>query len=467
MIRFHNTASGQLEEFVPIDPPNVGLYTCGPTVHDTAHIGNFRTFTWEDLLRRFLEYAGFLVRHVMNITDVDDKTIAKAQARGVALDAYTAPFIERFLEDLDALRFRRAHEYPRATHHVPGMIALIERLLAADIAYVRDGSVYFRIDRFPGYGRLSGVGRRSLRLGTSVDVDEYDKDDARDFVLWKAPKEAHEPRWDAPFGPGRPGWHIECSAMSMKYLGESFDIHTGGVDNIFPHHENELAQSEAATGRPFVRMWMHAAHLQIEGEKMAKSAGNFLTLRDLVAEGHAPRTLRHLLIGTHYRKSLALSRDTLRQAATELSRFDALRFRLENEPPAADANPALAEAAGTASAEFRRTLSDDLNVAEAMAILFGLLREVNTALDARRVSVVERDAVLAVLHGADGVLGTLEWPEEIPDAAVEALIRRRQEARAAKDFAESDRIRIELAARGILLEDTPHGPRWKRRGPGD
>jgi cysteinyl-tRNA synthetase len=434
-------------------------------VHDAAHIGNFRTFTWEDLLRRFLESCGYDVHHIMNITDVDDKTIAKSLAKGLPLDAYTQPYVDGFLADLDALRFRRAHEYPRATRHLPEMIAMIERLIERGHAYTRDGSVYFRIDSFEGYGRLSGAGTRELKLGASLDNDEYEKDDARDFVLWKAPKEPAEPRWDSPFGPGRPGWHIECSAMSMKYLGESFDIHTVGVDNIFPHHENEIAQSEAATGRPFVTLWMHAAHLQIEGEKMAKSAGNFVTLRDLLEAGHSPRVIRHVLIGTHYRKSLQFTTDALRQAETELAKFDDLRYRLGNETLAEGAAPVLAAAAEAARAGFRAALSDDLNISGAMSALFGLVRETNAALDARRATAADRDAVLAALAAADDVLGTLDWAEALGDEAIEALIARRQEARASRDFAESDRIRAELAGKGILLEDTPQGMRWKRRGP--
>ena len=465
MIRFHNTETGQADEFSPISPPRVGLYTCGPTVHDFPHIGNYRTFVWEDLLRRFLELSGHDVRHVMNITDVDDKTILKSNARGVPLGDYTAPYIESFFEDLRTLRFRPAQVYPRATEHVPEMIALVERLLARGSAYVKDGSVYFRISAFPGYGRLSHVSQRELRIGASADADEYEKEDARDFVLWKAPKVEGEPAWQAPFGPGRPGWHIECSAMSMKYLGESFDIHTGGVDNIFPHHENEIAQSEAATGKRFVRLWMHAAHLQVGGEKMAKSLGNFHTLRELLDQGHSPRVVRHALLSTHYRKSLSFSMDLLHQASAELERLDDLRYRLLHEPAPGGENPDLRDRTGTARAEFIAALSDDLNVSEALAALFKLVRDVNTAFDKREVATANRDQIIAALAEADQILGTVNWQDELPDAEVEAMIRSRQDARAVRDFQQADQIRAELAARGILLEDTPHGVRWKRRGP--
>ena len=449
----------------PLAPPKIGLYTCGPTVHDFAHVGNFRTFTWEDLLRRFLEFTGHEVLHVMNITDVDDKTIRKSIAAGLSLDQYTSRYTEAFFDDLRTLRFRPAHHYPRATHHVPEMIEIIRRLIEKGVAYERAGSIYFRIASFPAYGRLSGVSRRELLHGVSVDSDEYEKEDVRDFVLWKAPKEPGEPSWDAPFGRGRPGWHIECSAMSMKYLGESFDIHTGGVDNIFPHHENEIAQSEAATGRPFVRIWMHAAHLQIDGEKMAKSLGNFHTLRDLLDQGWKPRVLRHALLGTHYRKSLSFSHDGLRQAEAELSRVDDLRYRLVHESVQPGENQELSLATREARSRFIEALSEDLNVSEAMGALFVLIRETNSAYDRRQVGEANRQAIGTMIHELDGILGVLEWEEELAEAEVEQLIQARQEARKARDFGLADKLRAELTGRGILLEDTPHGVRWKRRGP--
>jgi cysteinyl-tRNA synthetase len=299
-MRVFNTLTRRIEELEPLEPEHVRVYTCGPTVYDFAHIGNFRTYVWEDLLRRTLRYMGFRVTQVMNITDIEDKIIAKAIAGNTTIEAVTAPFIEAFFEDLDTLGLERAEHYPRATGHIPEMIAIAKALEARGHTYTSQGSLYFRIDSFDGYGKLSDLARREIRVGARVDSDEYDKDDARDFVLWKARRDG-EPEWDSPYGAGRPGWHLECSAMSMKYLGESFDLHTGGVDNIFPHHENEIAQSEGATGRPFVKYWMHAAHLMVDGEKMAKSKGNFHTLRDLVGRGYDPRALRYLLLMTHYR----------------------------------------------------------------------------------------------------------------------------------------------------------------------
>jgi cysteinyl-tRNA synthetase len=464
-LRFHNTATGRVEEFSPIDPPRVHLYTCGPTVHDFAHIGNFRTFLWEDLLRRFLKFSGYQVLQVMNITDVDDKTIRKAIGKGVSLGEYTEQFTEGFFEDARTLRMEPAEVYPRATQHVPEMISLIERLLEKGIAYERDGSVYFRISGFPSYGRLSGAHTRELKNGASVDTDEYQKEDVKDFVLWKAPKEPGEPAWEAPFGRGRPGWHIECSAMSMKYLGESFDIHTGGVDNIFPHHENEIAQSEAATGRPFVRLWMHGAHLKIEGEKMAKSLGNFHTLRELLQQGHSPRVIRHLLLSTHYRKSLNFSADSLHQAAAELERLDDLKFRLAKERVDERENADLEDRIDKTRTEFAAALADDLNISEALASLFKLVRDVNTAFDRGDVGPGNRDRAMALLRDLDRVLGVVEWEQDLPDAEIEAMIQQRQQARSSRDFALADKIRADLAGRGILLEDTPHGVRWKRREP--
>jgi cysteinyl-tRNA synthetase len=442
----------------------VGLYTCGPTVHDFAHIGNFRAYVWEDLLRRWLEFRGFEVHHVMNITDVEDKTIRRSAETGVSLDEYTARYVEAFFEDLKTLAVRPAHEYPRATDHVKEMIEIIEALEKAGHTYISEGSVYFRIETFPGYGRLSNLERRETLAGARIDSDEYEKDDVRDFVLWKAPKDEGEPTWDSPWGPGRPGWHIECSAMSMRYLGRSFDLHTGGVDNIFPHHENEIAQSECATGEPFVRYWMHCAHLMVDGQKMSKSLGNFHTLRDLLERGHSPRTLRYLLLGTHYRRSLNFTFEAAAQAEGELARIDDLRRRLDEVDDEAPGGEALERRAQEALRGFTEGLDDDLNISGAMGELFTLVREANSALDAGTAGRRGRDAVLGVLDRLDDVLGVLSPPtEEDLDAEIEALITRRQEARARKDWAEADRIRDELDARGIVLEDTPRGVRWKRR----
>jgi cysteinyl-tRNA synthetase len=460
-MQIHDTLTHRLETLEPLEPGHVRLYTCGPTVYDYAHIGNFRTYVWEDLLRRALRHLGFRVTQVMNITDVEDKIIAKAMASKISLDETTAPFIKAFFEDLDVLGIERAEHYPRATEHVPEMIALAARLRDRGHTYESQGSLYFRISSFEGYGRLSHLDRREIKIGARVDSDEYEKDDARDFVLWKAERPG-EPSWDSPFGRGRPGWHLECSAMSMKYLGESFDLHTGGVDNIFPHHENEIAQSECATRRPFVKHWMHAAHLMVDGEKMAKSKGNFHTLRDLLARGNDPRALRFLLLSAHYRSPLNFTFDALARSSAELTRLDDFLARLDREPATDGRNVEFEERLSRAEAEFDEALAMDLNVSGVLGALFRTIREGNSALDRGELPEAARSALRDTLRKWDRVLGVLERPVEILDAEVEDLIARRTEARASRNFAEADRIRTELADRGVLLEDTPQGVRWKR-----
>jgi cysteinyl-tRNA synthetase len=461
-MRIFNTLTRQIEPFEPRVPGQVGLYTCGPTVYDYAHIGNFRTYVWEDLLRRTLKFLGFAVTQVMNITDIEDKIISKAIAQGVSLAEITDPFIAAFFEDLDVLGIERAEHYPRATEHIDEMIAIAKALEAKGLTYVSQGSLYFRIGSFETYGRLSNLENREIKVGARVDSDEYDKDDARDFVLWKGHKEG-EPSWESPYGPGRPGWHLECSAMSMKYLGESFDLHTGGVDNIFPHHENEIAQSEGATGHPFVKYWMHAAHLMVDGEKMAKSKGNFYTVRDLVAKGHDPRALRYLLLTTHYRTSLNFTFDALARAAGELQRFDALHARLAEPSRAAGRDEDFDAKAAAIEAEVRAALADDLNVSGAQGGLFRLVREANAALDRNELPSESAAGLAEILGRIDSVFGVIApKAQELLDPEVEALIASRQQARKAKDFRESDRIRDLLAARGIVLEDTPSGVRWRR-----
>ena len=464
-MRVFNTLTRRLETLTPREPGHVRLYTCGPTVYDFAHIGNFRTYVWEDLLRRTLEFLGFRVTQVMNITDIEDKIIAKATAEGTTIDRVTAPYIEAFFQDLGTLGIRRAEHYPRATEHIPEMIAIAKALEARGLTYVSQGSLYFRIDAFAPYGRLSNLERREIKVGARVDSDEYDKDDARDFVLWKGHRDG-EPSWDSPFGPGRPGWHLECSAMSMKYLGESFDLHTGGVDNIFPHHENEIAQSEGATGHPFVTYWMHAAHLMVDGEKMAKSKGNFHTLRDLVAAGHDPRAIRYLLLSTHYRSSLNFTFDALARAAGELARFDALQARLAESRTADGRDAGFDAKLAAIEAEVRDALGEDLNVSGAFGALFRLVREANAALDRTELPAGSAAALSETLARIDGALGVIAAkPAELLDPEIEALIDQRQAARKSKNFAESDRIRDLLAGRGIVLEDTPQGVRWRRSLP--
>ena len=458
-LRFHDTMTRRPEPFSPVAPGEVRLYTCGPTVYDHAHIGNFRAYVWEDSLRRFLRHRGFRVTQVMNLTDVDDKTIRNAQAAGVSLDDYTRAYIEGFFQDLDALLIERAEVYPRATRHVPEMVALARRLMDRGHTYESQGSLYFRIGTFDGYGKLSHLDPEGIRPGASVESDEYEKDDVRDFVLWKA-RRPEEPFWETELGAGRPGWHLECSAMSMKYLGETFDIHTGAVDNIFPHHENEIAQSEAATGVPFVRLWMHCEHLIVDGEKMSKSKGNFYTLRDLLARGLDPRAIRYFLQTAHYRKQLNFTLEGVAQATAALTRLDDFDDRLRREPAGRPGN--LESSAREAAARAEAALQDDLNLPEALGVGFDLLREANTAFDRGEGSEEERRALGAFFEELRYLVGIPRAEVDL-SSEIEDLIRQRQEARAARDFARADRIRDDLLRRGIVLEDTAQGVRWKRR----
>ena len=453
-VRLHNTMTGKVEEFKPIEVGHVRMYTCGPTVHDYAHIGNFRTFLFEDLLRRVLLQRGYRVTQVMNLTDVEDRIIKKAAEHGQTIDEFTEKYIEAFFEDLDTLRIERAEHYPRATEHIMEMVSLIDLLNEKGHTYVTEGSTYFRIATFPRYGELAHLDHAGLKAGARVDVDDYGKDDPRDFVLWKARKPG-EQSWETPLGIGRPGWHIECSAMSMKYLGESFDIHTGGVDNIFPHHENEIAQSEAATGEPFVRYWMHAQHLQdAVGEKMSKRLKNFSTVRDLLAEGYAPRAIRYaLLTGAHYRSPLAFSAELLKAADSSIKRLDEFAVRLGS----------VAEAEPTADIRSRwdDALYDDLNLPAAVGHLFEFIKAFNPRLESGKATPEERAGAMAMLRHANRILDVIEFPEAV-DAEVERLIAERQAARDRRDFARSDEIRQQLLGMGIQLDDTKDGTRWKR-----
>jgi len=459
-IRFHNTKTRRVEPFIPLEPGRVRMYTCGPTVYNYAHIGNFRTYVWEDALRRFLKHRGFQVTQVMNITDVDDKTIRNALAAGVSLDDYTQTYIDAFFEDIDTLGIERAEVYPRATRHVPEMVEICRKLIASRHTYDSQGSLYFKIASFPGYGKLSHIDLAGILPGARVESDEYEKDDARDFVLWKARKEG-EPHWQTELGDGRPGWHLECSAMSMKYLGETFDIHTGAVDNIFPHHENEIAQSEAATGKPFVRHWMHSEHLIVDGEKMAKSKGNFFTLRDLLDKGLEARAIRYFLLTAHYRKQLNFTLDGVGQAAAALTRLDDFADRLEREPAATSTTGRLAVITEKTASRFEAALDDDLNTAEALGAVFDLLREANSAFDRGDGSRAERQAVEAFFDRFRYLFGVPRRKAEVT-IEVERLIRQREEARSSRDFSTADRIRKELKEMGIVIEDTPQGTTWHK-----
>jgi cysteinyl-tRNA synthetase len=462
-IRFYNTLKRKLDVFEPLEAGHVRLYTCGPTVYNYAHIGNFRTYIFEDLLRRYLKWKGFRVTQVMNLTDVDDKTIKGARDGGITLDAFTAPYVDAFFEDIDALRLERAEHYPRATRHIPEMIDLIRRLEATDHTYSSAGSVYYRIATFPGYGKLSGMDLAALQPGARVDVDEYAKEEARDFVLWKGAR-GDEPSWatwDSPWGPGRPGWHIECSAMSVKYLGETFDLHTGGVDNLFPHHENEIAQTEGATGKPFVRCWMHSAHLVVEGQKMAKSAGNFFTLRDLLTKGYDPVAIRYLLISNHYRKQINFTFEGLAGAAEAVTRLQDFHRRAREYRHAGRDD--FAAPIADARAAFEAALDADLGIADALAAVFDLVTTGNRAMDEGGLAAAGAAALAAAMEDFDRILDILTPTATTLDAEVEALIAQRQAARAAKDFARADEIRGRLLTRGIVLEDGPDGVRWKRK----
>ena len=462
-LRFYNTLARRMEVFEPHEPGHARVYTCGPTVYNYAHIGNLRTFVFEDVLRRTLKLFGYRVTHVMNLTDVDDKTIRGAKEAGVPLREYTDRYVEAFFDDLAALRVERAEHYPRATDYIEPMIELIEALRRTGHTYESDGSVYFRISSFPAYGRLSGASLDGNIAGARVDADEYNKEDARDFVLWKAAKTG-EPAWDAPFGPGRPGWHLECSTMALDLLGPEIDIHAGGVDLIFPHHENEIAQSECAVNRPFVRYWMHAEHLNVEAEKMSKSKGNFFTLSELVDMGHDPVAIRYLLVSVPYRQKLNFTLDGLHAARQSVDRITNTLRRLDHVPIAD--GPGHLDPAVVARFEhdFRTALADDLNTARALAALHTLLREINVALDAGGVSVDVRTQLDHALDDANAVLDVFPEARRVDDsdADVDALVAERTAARAARDFARADAIRDQLATRGIVLEDTPHGTVWHR-----
>src|SRR5499433_19955 len=405
-IRLHNTLSGKVEPFVPRTPGEVKMYTCGPTVYDFAHIGNFRTFVFQDILRRFLKLRGFQLTHVMNLTDVDDRIIANAAAAKVGIREYTEKFAQAFFDDCKTLSVEAPEHWIRATDHIPEMVQLIERLQKKSFTYDSEGSIYYRIAKFPQYGKLSKIDLTGIQAGARVDNDRYEKESARDFALWKAPKPG-EHFWETAIGAGRPGWHIECSAMAMTYLGETLDIHTGGVDLIFPHHENEIAQSEAATGKPFARYWLHAEHLIIESEKMSKSLGNFYTLRDLLARGHKPSSLRFLLASVPYRRRLNFTMDGLQQAASSVERLRNFVERLKTEKFPQGSGAVMVERAEKAEADFDRGLEDDLNTAVALAAVFDLVREVNTALDRREFNQQDGRHIRAVLEKFDAIFALL------------------------------------------------------------
>jgi cysteinyl-tRNA synthetase len=464
-VRFYNTLTQQVEEFVPMDGKTVRMYTCGPTVYNFVHIGNLRTFTFQDVLRRWLKARGFVLNHVMNITDVEDKIIRSAMQEGKTLREYTSVYEKAFLDDCAKLRLERPEKLVRATEHVGEMIEAVEKLTEKGYTYSSEGSVYYRIAKFPDYGKLSKLDVSGMRAGARVDVDEYDKADARDFVLWKAKKD-NEPAWDAPMGEGRPGWHIECSVMAMKYLGATLDIHAGGIDLTFPHHENEIAQSEALTGKQFARYWMHAEHLIVEGQKMSKSLGNFYTLRDLLDQGYKPEAIRYLLASVPYRNKLNFTMEGLKAAATSIDRLRSFQLRLDTEKFPAGDNESIDQRTASALQRFDASLDDDLNSAEALASIFEYIRETNSSMDAGEFKANNLAGSKKLFERFDSIFDVLKPSVEeggITETEIDALIAERNQARKAKDFKRSDEIRAELLDRGIVIEDTKEGVRWKRK----
>jgi len=466
-LRLMNTYGRRLQKFVPLKKNVVRMYTCGPTVWDYAHIGNFRTYVFQDVLRRYLEYRGYRVVQVTNVTDVDDKTIRESESTGVNLREYTKKYEEAYFADLEALNIEKAEHYPRATEHIEQMVALVKRLIRKGFAYQAEGSVYFDISRFKTYGRLSGARLDELKSGARVDSDEYSKDEARDFVLWKGWRpENGEVFWETTIGKGRPGWHIECSAMSMEYLGTTFDIHSGGEDLIFPHHENEIAQSQGATGKRFVKFWLHSGMLLVAGRKMAKSSGNFFTLRDLLSKGHDPLSVRYLLMSAHYRAQLNFTEEALSDAAKAVEALRGTFRRVKSaEETSKQDNISLRKLLLKELQEFERAMDDDLNTPRALAAVHRTARAVNRAIDQGELSKKDGTAVLRLFSRLDDVLGILTdgtRPQELPKEA-ERLIGERDQARANRDWATADKLREELYAMGIIVEDTPAGTAWKRK----
>jgi cysteinyl-tRNA synthetase len=466
MLRIHDTLSGKLQEFRPMVDGEVKFYYCGPTVWDFGHIGNFRSAIAADVLRRYLKFKGLHVTHVMNLTDVDDRIIAKAGEAGKSLDEYTAQYIDAFWEDFDALGCERPEVAPRATKHIPEMVALVEKLRQRDHAYQSDGSIYYRIKSFPEYGKLSKINFEGNIAGGSdrIDTDKYDKEDARDFALWKAPTNQDEPAWETTIGRGRPGWHIECSAMSMKYLGETFDLHAGGIDLVFPHHENEIAQSEGATGKQFARYWYHFEHLKVEGETMSKSKGNYYTFRDIAAKGFSAGAVRYFLLSVPFRKQLNFTFDALQGAEKTVESLRDFRARLEEAKTDPGRDDKLHVATATALKDFEAGMDDDLNTSVALAAIHEFSREVNTVLAKRRLLEDNQREIIAAIERFDSVLNIFGQPRrEMLDSEIQVLIDERQEARRRRDFARADEIRDQLGARGIILEDTKDGVRWKKK----
>ncbi len=460
-LKFFNTLSGKMEEFKPLDKNKVRMYCCGPTVYDYAHIGNFRTFVFEDILNRYLRFKGYELLYVMNITDIDDKTIRNSREKGVSLKEYTEVYTKFFLEDFDSLRIKKPDIMCKATEHIDDMVKLIERLEKNGYTYTVEGSTYYKVKKFKDYGKLSKKDFSGIKVGARVDADEYDKENARDFVLWKGKKEG-EPYWDTPFGPGRPGWHIECSTMSMKYLGESFDLHCGGADLIFPHHENEIAQSEGATGKQFVKYWLHSEYLIVDGEKMSKSKGNFYTLRDLIKKGFSPLAIRYLLLSVNYKKQLNFTFEGLHQAKSSLERISDFLLLLTRKKLLEGKSDRIEEIVKKGRADFTSAMDDNLNTSKALGVLFDFIRDVNKLLNEGGVYKGDVEVILSFLKDVDAVFDIVDFPESTLEAEIEELIKKREEARKNRDFKTADAIRDKLKSMGIVLLDTKEGTIWKR-----
>ncbi|MFH1695555.1 MAG: cysteine--tRNA ligase [Candidatus Micrarchaeota archaeon] len=462
MIKFYNSLSKKKEVFKSIKKNEVKMYTCGPTVYDFAHIGNFRAYIFEDLLRRYLKFSGFKVVQVMNLTDVDDKTIKGAIKEGIPLEKFTDKFKKAFFDDIKSLNIEKAEFYPEATKTIPEMVALIKKLLKKGLAYRgEDNCIYFSIKKFKNYGKLSGFKICELKDGARVCHDEYEKENARDFALWKAySEEDGNVFWETELGKGRPGWHIECSAMSMKFLGESFDLHTGGIDNKFPHHENEIAQSEGATGKKFVNYWLHCSHLIVDGQKMSKSLGNFFTLRDLFKKGHSPTAIRFLLLSTHYRSELNFTEKNLTEAKSKVDRLNELISKL-NEIKT-DKGNSVDSLLKKIKNNFQKALDDDLNISLALTFLFDFVRETNKLIDESKLSEKEAIKVLSFLKEINFVLGVMNFEEEKLDNELMKLIDEREKARKERNWIKADEIRDKLKLKGIELNDTKDGVRWKK-----
>ncbi len=461
-LRLHDTMAGAVRDFVPLEPGHVRIYSCGPTVYGPAHVGNFRSFIFADLLVRYLRYKGLRVTWVMNVTDVDDKIIRASRTESVSIGEISDRYLALFMADMATLSLTVPDVMPRATDHIPQMVELIQKLLDGGHAYrTDDGSIFFRISSWPDYGRLARIDPEGMRVGERVEADEYAKDDVRDFALWKGPK-PDEPSWDTSIGPGRPGWHIECSAMSMAYLGSSFDIHTGGVDLIFPHHQDEIAQSEAATGQPFVHDWMHCAHLQMGGQKMAKSTGNIARVAETLEGGVSARALRLALMSAHYRTALSFGDDSLQAAGSAVDRLEALMAALAVYRSDGPDDVSLPSALVGARTAFEAALDDDLNISPALAAVFDLIRDLNRRIDGRTLSTADAGRAIAFIRDLDRVLGIAPAADEALEPDLQKLLDERAAARANKEWAASDRLRIALADRGVLVEDTRDGQRWRR-----